>query len=452
MVKALHQAGIEVILDVVFNHTCEGNERGPVLSFKGLENQTYYMLSGGGAHYGNYTGCGNTFNGNHPVCRELIFHCLRHWVHNYHIDGFRFDLASILSRDRYGNLIPNAPVIDLIAEDPMLADTKIIAEAWDAAGAYQVGSFGDVRWAEWNGRYRDDVRRYWRGDPGMVGAMATRLSGSSDLYEHSGRAPSNSINFITSHDGYTMNDLVSYKEKHNDANGEGNRDGDNNNLSDNYGVEGPTRKKPIEQLRLRQIKNMLSTLLISQGVPMLVMGDEARRTQKGNNNAYCQDNETSWMNWGLVDSNPELLRFVRGLTAFRRQQPALMRNRFLSGRPSDARGVPDVSWFESTGKPINWEKPDGTLVCWLAKPCPSDDPAGFGRDLLIIMNGTPESKKLVLPEMIRGQRWRLFMDTSKDSPEDIYPDLDGPEPPANRHLDLPYRSMMVFVAEACRLR
>lgn len=448
MVKALHQAGIEVILDVVFNHTCEGNERGPVLSFKGLENQTYYMLSGGGAHYGNYTGCGNTFNGNHPVCRELIFHCLRHWVHNYHIDGFRFDLASILSRDRYGNLVPNAPVIDLIAEDPMLADTKIIAEAWDAAGAYQVGSFGDLRWAEWNGRYRDDVRRYWRGDPGMVGAMATRLSGSSDLYEHSGRAPSNSINFITSHDGYTMNDLVSYKDKHNDANGEGNRDGDNNNLSDNYGVEGPTRKKYIEQLRLRQIKNMLATLLISQGVPMLVMGDEARRTQKGNNNAYCQDNETSWMNWGLVESNPDLLRFVRALTAFRRQQPALMRNRFLSGRPSDARGVPDVSWFESTGKPINWEKPDGTLVCWLAKPSANDDPAGFGRDLLIIMNGSPETKKLVLPEMVRGQRWRLFLDTSKESPEDMYPDLDGPEPPANRHLDLPYRSMMVYVAEA----
>jgi len=324
MVKALHKAGIEVILDVVFNHTCEGNENGPTLSFKGLENQVYYILSEG-KHYANYSGCGNTINGNHPIVREMIFHCLRHWVHNYHIDGFRFDLASILSRDRQGNLIPNPPLVELIAEDPLLADTKIIAEAWDAAGAYQVGSFGNHRWAEWNGRYRDDVRAFWRGDDGTLGALATRLAGSSDLYEHDGRPPFCSINFITSHDGFTMNDLVSYKEKHNEANGENNCDGDNHNISDNYGAEGPTRKKSINTIRTRQIKNMLTTLLLSQGVPMLVSGDEVRRTQKGNNNAYCQDNDTSWFNWRLVEKHSNLLRFVRSLIHFRRRQPTVRR-------------------------------------------------------------------------------------------------------------------------------
>ncbi len=448
MVKALHQAGIEVILDVVFNHTCEGNERGPVLSFKGLENQVYYILSGGGAYYNNYSGCGNTFNGNHPICRELIFHCLRHWVHNYHVDGFRFDLASILSRDRYGNLTPDPPLVEMIAEDPMLADTKIIAEAWDAAGAYQVGSFGDLRWAEWNGRYRDDIRRYWRGDGGLTGALATRISGSSDLYEHAGRAPFCSINFITSHDGFTMNDLVSYKEKHNEANGEGNRDGDNNNASDNYGVEGPTRRKAIEELRLRQIKNMMSTLLLSQGVPMIVMGDEIRRTQKGNNNAYCQDNDISWFNWSLVESNKDLLRFMQTLIEFRKSQPSLLRDQFLTGRPQDQRGIPDVSWFESSGQPINWDAPDGTLVCWLAKPAPANDPNGFGRDILMLFNGTPETKIFTMPETVRGNRWRVFLDTQQASPNDIFPDMDGPDMPANRQVQLLYRSTLVFVSDS----
>ena len=247
MVRALHQAGIEVFLDVCFNHTAEGNERGPTLSFKGLENRVYYMLEEGGRHYRNYTGCGNTINGNHPVVREMIFHCLRHWVLNYHVDGFRFDLASILSRDRQGNVVPNPPVVEAIAEDPLLADTKVIAEAWDAAGSYQVGSFHSLRWAEWNGRYRDDVRRFWRGDERMVSALATRIAGSSDLYEPSGREPYHSINFITSHDGFTLNDLVSYAAKHNEANGEHNRDGDNNNHSANYGAEGPTRKHAIQR-------------------------------------------------------------------------------------------------------------------------------------------------------------------------------------------------------------
>lgn len=447
MVKALHQAGIEVILDVVFNHTCEGNERGPVLSFKGLENRVYYILNSGGAHYSNYSGCGNTFNGNHPIPRELIFHCLRHWVHNYHIDGFRFDLASILSRDRYGNLMPNPPLVEAIAEDPMLADTKIIAEAWDAAGAYQVGSFGDLRWAEWNGRYRDDMRRYWRGDSGMLGAMATRLSGSSDLYEHAGRAPYCSINFITSHDGFTMNDLVTYKDKHNEANGEGNRDGDNHNCNDNYGIEGPTKKKAVEEIRQRQIRNMLTTLMLSQGVPMLVMGDECRRTQGGNNNAYCQDNETSWFDWSLVEQNADLIRFVQGLIGFRRMQPALRRSRFLTGRPQDHRGIPDVSWFQPNGTPANWDSSNGTVLCWLAKPAVYDDPEEAGRDVLILFNPSSDTHLFQLPEQTRGQRWRLFVDTSAISPGDVYPNLDGPESPANRQVSMPYRSTKVFVSE-----
>ncbi len=447
MVKACHQAGIEVILDVVFNHTCEGNEHGPVLSFKGLENQVYYILNSGGSHYSNYSGCGNTFNGNHPISRELIFHCLRHWVHNYHVDGFRFDLASILSRDRYGNLMPNPPMVEMIAEDPMLADTKIIAEAWDAAGAYQVGSFGDLRWAEWNGRYRDDARRYWRGDDGMIGAMATRLAGSSDLYEHAGRAPYCSINFITSHDGFPLNDLVSYKEKHNEANGEGNRDGDNHNCSDNYGVEGPTRRKPIERLRLRQIKNMLATLLLSQGVPMIVMGDEVRRTQKGNNNAYCQDNDISWFNWSLVKRNQELFNFVRGLIAIRKSQPTLRRTRFLTGRPFDSRGVADVNWFNHMGLPFNWENPSGGLVCWLPAPAIGDDPEGRGRDLLLMFNSTPQTLDCVLPEQIRGLRWSELIDTNAEASKDIYPNLDGPPAPANRKVELVYRSMKAFVAD-----
>ncbi len=447
MVKALHQAGIEVILDVVFNHTNEGNELGPVLSFKGLENQVYYILNSGGSHYSNYTGCGNTFNGNHPICRELIFHCLRHWVHNYHVDGFRFDLASILSRDRNGNLMPNPPLVEQIAEDPMLADTKIIAEAWDAAGAYQVGSFGDLRWAEWNGRYRDDVRRFWRGDGGMTGPLATRLAGSSDLYEHAGRAPYCSINFVTSHDGFTMNDLVSYKDKHNEANGEGNRDGDNNNSSDNYGVEGPTRRKPIERLRVRQIKNMLSTMLLSQGVPMIVMGDECRRTQRGNNNAYCQDNEISWFNWTLVKRNEELVNFVRGLIAIRKSQPTLRRTRFLTGRPFDNRGVADVNWFNHLGLGVNWDNPDGSLTCWLPAPAAHDDPQGTGRDLLIMFNGMGETRKFVMPEPTRGLRWSLLIDTSAEEGKDVYPELNGPPSSSSRQEELVYRSLKVFVAD-----
>ncbi len=446
MVKALHAAGIEVILDVVFNHTCEGNEQGPTLSFKGLENQVYYILSEG-KHYSNYSGCGNTLNGNHPVVREMIFHCLRHWVHNYHIDGFRFDLASILSRDRNGELIPNPPMVELIAEDPLLADTKIIAEAWDAAGAYQVGSFGNHRWAEWNGRYRDDVRGFWRGDGGTLGALATRLAGSSDLYEHDGRPPFCSINFITSHDGFTMNDLVSYKEKRNAANGEDNRDGDNHNISDNYGAEGPSRKKAINQIRGRQIRNMISTLLLSQGVPMLVSGDEIRRTQKGNNNAYCQDNDISWFDWNLVEKNADLLRFVQTLTKFRREQPTVRRKSYLTGQPVDGRKIPDVSWYSPQGTPLDWGQHDLAMISYIAAPSRADDIEGAGRDLLMFFNSTGQTRSYKMPEVGRGMRWKLFIDTAAVPPQDIYPKANGPLSPADRVIEMPHHSLKLFVSQ-----
>lgn len=445
MVKALHQAGIEVILDVVYNHTCEGNELGPTLSFKGLENSVYYMLESGGKYYKNFSGCGNTVNGNHPIVREMIFHSLRHWVHNYHIDGFRFDLASILSRDRQGHLVPNPPLVEAIAEDPLLSDTKIIAEAWDAAGAYQVGSFHGLRWAEWNGRYRDDIRRFWRGDSGTLGSFATRLAGSSDLYEPGGRRPYHSINFVTSHDGFTMNDLVTYERKHNEDNGEGNRDGDNNNYSSNYGVEGPTRHKPIQRLRLRQIKNKLATLLLSQGVPMIVSGDECRRTQQGNNNAYCQDNDISWFDWKLVEDNADLVRFTKSLISFRLNQPTVRRKSFFSGLQSED-GVSDVNWYSGVGTAVDWLGNDSTMICLLTTPGPDEDPDGVGRDVLMLINATGNQRDFVLPPIAKSTRWRLVIDTSADSPMDAYPDGSGHALPASGRITLLNHTFQCYVA------
>jgi isoamylase len=446
MVRALHQAGIEVILDVVFNHTAEGNERGPTFGFKGLENRVYYMLENGGRNYRNYSGCGNTLNGNHPIVRELIFHCLRYWVHNCHVDGFRFDLASILSRDRNGELLPNPPVVESIGEDPLLADTKIIAEAWDASGAYQVGTFGSLRWAEWNGRYRDDVRRFWRGDEFMVGPFATRLAGSSDLYQSSGRMPYHSINFVTSHDGFTLNDLVSFNEKHNEANGEGNRDGDNNNYSHNYGVEGPTRHAAVENIRVRQIKNMLATLMLSQGVPMLLYGDECRRTQNGNNNAYCQDNAVSWFNWSLLEKNQPLWRFCQALIAFRRAEPSTRRTNFLYGEPPLPSGFPDVSWWSDTGKAVDWSAEENALICMVAAAPRENSLAPENHHLLMMFNAGIEPHEFVIPTTASRIAWRKFIDTAAVTPADIYPALDGPAPPATGRVLLEARSMIVFVA------
>ncbi len=330
----------------------------------------------------------------------------------------------------------------------MLADTKIIAEAWDAAGAYQVGSFGSGhRWAEWNGRYRDDVRRFWRGDSGTLGALATRLAGSSDLYEHSGRAPASSINFVTSHDGFPLNDLVTYKEKHNLANGEKGRDGDDNNSSDNYGVEGPTRRKGVREVRDRQVKNMMATLLLSQGTPMLLSGDEVRRTQKGNNNAYCQDNDISWFDWKLVEKNAEMLRFTKALIEFRLAQPTVRRRTFLTGQPSAGRLIPDVSWYAPDGSPLDWDQNELAMVAYLAAPSRAADPECVGRDVLMMFNSTGQPREFHLPDVGRGMNWNLFLDTAAASPEDIYVDLDGPMPPSNRVVDMPHHSMRVYVSE-----
>lgn len=484
LVREMHRAGIEVILDVVLNHTCEGNERGPVLSMKGLENSVYYLMTNQGSHYCNFSGCGNTFNSNHPVCRELICHCLRHWVLNYHVDGFRFDLASILSRDRNGNLSSSAPILEWIAEDPVLADSKLIAEAWDAAGTYQVGAFGtghglpciSRRWSEWNGRFRDDTRRFWRADPHTAGPFATRLCGSSDLYEPHGRTPENSINFITSHDGFTLNDLVSYSTKHNEENGEDNRDGDNNNLSQNLGVEGPATKKTIERVRLRQIKNFLATLLLSQGVPMLSMGDEARRTQRGNNNAYCQDNEISWMDWSLVESNQDLVRFTQSLIQLRKIHPALRRTEFFAGNFRHDQSPPDINWFDLQGNPLDWQQTNNSLACSLTSPTrhskshPTDsnqtsaqtsykhadtlqlvDHSIANRDLLILFNPTTQNLHYRLPENTTGSPWRLFFDTSKSlrdnlSPDGLFPDGLGPVFSPNPRSKMMNRSMMLWIS------
>ncbi|MEX0867487.1 MAG: glycogen debranching protein GlgX, partial [Pirellulales bacterium] len=452
MVRALHAAGIEVILDVVFNHTAEGNELGPTFSFKGLENKVYYMLENGGSFYRNYSGCGNTVNGNHPVVREMIFLCLRNWVHNYHIDGFRFDLASILSRDRQGHLVPNPPLIEMIAEDPMLADTKIIAEAWDAAGAYQVGSFSNLRWAEWNGRYRDDVRQFWRGDNGFRGPFATRLAGSSDLYEPGGRKPYHSINFITSHDGFTMSDMVSYSHKHNEANGEGNRDGDNNNHSANYGVEGPTQRRAVDKIRQRQIKNFMSTLFLSQGVPMMVMGDEVRRTQQGNNNAYCQDNEISWFDWTLVDEHKDLFRFISSLIRFRREEPSVRREHFLRGTPERSGDVPDVSWFSPGGQPIDWERDDSSLTCLLGPSHSEDEVQEVERYILIMVHAGVLPRDFMLPVAARSLDWRLLIDTSAESPNDFFQLGRGPRISRGRKITLMDRTLVCYVANRKKVR
>ena len=322
MVKALHRAGIEVILDVVYNHTAEGNEHGPTLGLRGLDNRTYYMLESGGG-YANYSGCGNTLNANRAVVRRMIVDSLQFWVRHMHVDGFRFDLAAILSRDEEGRPLASPPVLWDIDSDPLLAGTKLIAEAWDAAGLYQVGGFVGDRWKEWNGQFRDDVRAFVRGDSGMVPRLAKRLLGSPDLYGDRAREPERSVNFVTCHDGFTMEDLVSHNERHNEANLEGNRDGSAHNLSWNCGHEGPTTDPAVLALRRRQVRNLLTIELLSVGLPMLLMGDEVRRSQGGNNNAWCQDNETSWFDWSAVERHADLRRFVRRLIRLRLRRPSM---------------------------------------------------------------------------------------------------------------------------------
>ncbi len=416
MVKKFHESGIEVILDVVFNHTHEGSYRGPTLSFRGIDNSIYYILEENSWDYKNYSGCGNTFNCNHPLVRQFIVDCLRYWVIEMDVDGFRFDLASILGRDQDGEMLNNPPLIEWIEEDPILRDRKIIAEAWDAGGAYQVGEFPG-RWSEWNGRYRDDVRRFWRGDSGLKGAFATRLTGSSDLYFSS--SPTRSINFVTCHDGFTLNDLVSYSQKHNIENGELNKDGENNNYSFNFGTEGPSDDKQTEDLRIRSIKNFIATLFLSLGIPMLLAGDEFRRTQKGNNNSYCQDNEISWIDWNLVEENREIFEFTKKMISFRKKHQIFRKHSFFTGKNSESHGKPDIIWYNERLNSPKWDSDENILALYLNGEYAPDTMGNRDRDIFMAFNATEEDKAFRLPMPYSGFKWELIIDTSRRNGNDI---------------------------------
>jgi glycogen operon protein len=412
LVMALHRAGIEVILDVVFNHSGEAGDGGPTYSFRGIDNSIYYMMESGAGRYLNYSGCGNTFNSNHPVVRNFIMDCLRYWVLHLHVDGFRFDLASVLARGPGGELLPNPPIVEQIAEDPALRHTKIIAEAWDAAGTYHVGSFPSDRWSEWNGRFRDEVRRFWKGERGLLGAFATRLAGSSDLYRKNGQSPLKSINFVTCHDGFTLADLVRYERKRNEANGEENRDGETLNHSANHGHEGPSSDPGIEAVRRRQQKNLLATVFLAQGVPMLLAGDEFGRTQGGNNNAYCQDNETSWIDWSLLAENSDLFDFARALVAFRKSHPSLRRTSFLRGE-EPGREDADIRWYGPRGDVPDWAQGQA-VACLLDGRAALTGAAQDADHLFLAFNAGDEPVVFHVPPP-PGSPWRLEI-TSEASP------------------------------------
>jgi glycogen operon protein len=453
MVKTLHSAGIEVILDVVYNHTAEGNQMGPTLSFRGIDNSVYYRLMGDNPRfYMDYTGTGNTLNMRHPRVLQLIMDSLRYWVLDMHVDGFRFDLAATLARelhevDRLGAFL------DIIHQDPILSQVKLIAEPWDLGeGGYQVGKF-PVGWAEWNDRYRDTVRSYWKGDGGVIGELGYRITGSSDLYARSGRRPYASINFVTAHDGFTLRDLVSYNQKHNEANGEENHDGTDNNRSWNCGVEGDTEDPEINALRARQQRNFIATLLLSQGVPMLLGGDAIGHTQRGNNNAYCQDNELSWIDWNLRESDKDLLSFVQAIIALRQAHPVFHRRKFFQGRAIKGAEVKDILWLMPDGKEMTDEE-------WTVESarCLGLFLAGEGLgevddrgqpvkddDFLVLMNAHHEAVPFTLPAASKGSNWIALVDTScepagrprcRHETEGVYP-LEG-------------RSMVVLVARRAR--
>ena len=422
MVKALHSAGIEVILDVVYNHTAEGNHLGPTLSFRGIDNVAYYRLDAENPrHYRDYTGCGNTLNMLSPCVLQLIMDSLRYWVTEMHVDGFRFDLASALARelhevDRLGAFF------DTIRQDPVVSQVKLIAEPWDLGeGGYQVGNF-PAGWTEWNDKYRDTMRAYWKGDGDLIGEFAQRLTGSSDLYEVSGRRPHASINFITAHDGFTLRDLVSYNDKHNEANLEDNKDGSNNNLSWNCGAEGDTDDAAINDLRARQQANLLATLLLSQGVPMLLAGDEIDRTQRGNNNAYCQDNELSWIDWTPSESKDRLLALTRRLIRMRRAHPVFQRRRFFQGRPIRGSGAKDIVWLKPDGgemTDVEWQQSHARClgVFLSGDGLTEKDNQGravAGYSFLLLFNAHHEPIEFRLPQLAGGARWLTVLDTAHD--------------------------------------
>jgi glycogen operon protein len=451
MVKTLHQHGIEVILDVVYNHTAEGNHLGPTLSFRGIDNLSYYRVVGDDPrYYFDYTGCGNTLNVRHPHVLQLIMDSLRYWVTEMHVDGFRFDLASALARgfhevDRLGAFF------DIIHQDPVVSKVKLIAEPWDLGeGGYQVGGF-PVLWAEWNGKYRDAIRSFWKSDRIGVGELAYRLTGSSDLYEPSGRRPYASVNFVTAHDGFTLRDLVSYNEKHNEANGENNADGANDNQSWNCGVEGPSDDPAIVALRNKQMRNFLATLMLSQGVPMLRAGDEFGHTQAGNNNAYCQDNELSWLGWEWDDQTRALLDFARLMIQLRREHPVLRRRSFFQGRAIRGRQIEDIRWYQNDGELMadeNWDRSDlhalGMLLNGKAIGEMDEDGSKYVDDvLLVLINGYWEAVEFQLPEVELGKDWELLVDTNEDRPGPVQELRTG------EHLVLPARTLMVLRRTGC---
>ncbi|MBP3771662.1 MAG: glycogen debranching protein GlgX [Treponema sp.] len=447
MVKALHSVGIEVILDVVFNHTAEGNENGISLNFRGFDNKIFYhLVPDHKEYYMNFSGCGNAVNANHPVVQDFIIDCLHYWVLEMHVDGFRFDLASELCRDEKGCICDNAPLTKRIAEDSVLRNTKIIAEPWDCGGGYQIGNFPGGRWCEWNDHYRDGIRRFIRGDEFIANEAATRIAGSNDIYALSGRAPIHSINFITAHDGFTLNDLVTYNHKHNEDNGEGNRDGNDNNISYNYGYEGPTVNPKIENLRSQQIRNFFTMLMISQGVPMFVAGDEVRRTQNGNNNAYCQDNETSWFNWNDVKDNSQMLEFVQKLIALRNQHVVFHRRNFFGGAStSQFNEPPDISWFNFDGTVPDWNKMNRYLGLRLggkAAGLPTDD-----NDFFIAINMDIHDMTITVPRPSNGRKWYRAVDTSISNRTAIL--LSGQEETLNsqEHYVLVANSILVLISK-----
>jgi glycogen operon protein len=447
MVKDLHKSGIEVILDVVYNHTGEGDRLGPTLSFRGIDNQSYYRLSREDPrNYVNYTGTGNTFNTVHPAILRLIMDSLRYWVTEMHIDGFRFDLATVLARefddfDKWGSFF------DVLHQDPVLSQVKLIAEPWDLGkNGFQVGNF-PAGWMEWNAKYRDCMRKFWKGDDAMLPEFAQRITGSADLYSHNWRNPSASINFITSHDGFTLLDLVSYNQKHNEANGENNNDGENHNLSWNYGVEGPTNDENINKLRKEQVRNFIATLFLSQGVPMLVAGDELGRTQKGNNNAYCQDNEISWIDWRNKDKN--LLEFTSKLINFRKKHPLFYRRKWFKYQPVKGKDITDIEWFTPEGETMSenhWKDASVKSPGVFLSGCSISDVSDKGEPIIddsfyILFNANPANIQFTLPSEKWGAKWIKVMDTfnAEFDEEGIGEPLN-----ARQQVDVNGRSVLLF--------
>ena len=442
LIKELHENDIEVILDVVFNHTAEGNERGPYISYKGIDNKTYYLLTPGGYYY-NFSGCGNTLNCNHPVVRNMILDCLRYWASEYHIDGFRFDLASILSRDQQGRPLPNPPIIESLAHDPILGKCKLIAEAWDAGGLYQVGSFPSWgRWAEWNGEYRDSIRKFIKGNGDVAGEIVQRIEGSPDIYGD--RGPTASINFITCHDGFTLKDLVSYNNKHNKANGENNLDGTTNNNSWNCGEEGPTDNSQVQQLRIKQIKNAITLLMLSRGIPMILSGDEFANTQFGNNNAYCQDNEISWLNWDLLEENQEIFNYFKSIIEFRKEHPVLTTDHYDTDY--NQTGYPEISWHGLELWDFDPSESTLTMAVLFASPAVKYD-TDNDQFIYAAINMHWEMHGFELPNLPEGKKWHIVANTGIEFPEDIWEADKQPEVDNQNEVLVSSRSIILLVAK-----